>query len=548
MNKMMKKSWLLVVLLILVVAIGVGCSSNTDSVSENEKTVDSQQANTTGSEPDNATEELEQKVEMISGIAVNLPDGSMKSAKVDLAKLIAYIDNAKEHTFNYEEASDTLKFELEDNKMDDESTSVDDGKKPLSEVLKDTPIQFDEQDGMIILTSTLSPENSVRLTNVAVVGKYIVGNAEGEELLSVYDFNLDLKLSNKFLEFYHIAEDYYAGSSYENAAEYDEFIHEFMFTSPYTRDYRVDAIYDGENLTPFKYFVIRYLGEDVFYLSNGNSFYFMNLKTGEQLYTHVETDFIADEFAIYDGLIVGSDKDDNQILITDNNYVVTAPFYQFDDFTVSSKFYSKGLISSLYPKFEMGDSAIADIINSQIHNEYFDVDVWDGDFNESKTAVNSLENHSFDILKKGQFVTVAKNDYFNSFGAHPYSGTRYYMFDISTGSIVNQKNIFKNLADAKKMILSEMAHQAIEQSNDDDIQIYGIESLKNAENIEEVAHEVFLGDDSNNFNFAFTDEGMKILYNPYELAPYAVGEIRYVISYELIKEYFTTGVMEKLNK
>jgi hypothetical protein len=57
-------------------------------------------------------------------------------------------------------------------------------------------------------------------------------------------------------------------------------------------------------------------------------------------------------------------------------------------------------------------------------------------------------------------------------------------------------------------------------------------------------------------NFALTDRGMEIQYNPYEVAPYALGETRVRVPSEAVaplvkaelQEVFTAGSSEAINR
>ncbi len=563
----MKNKLKIMIVLSLMVMMLVSCST-----SSNENSSSGDKSDTKGLEtPDptvlvgNTEDNSKSSDEMIENdaknkkeqrnlidININPSDGSIQSAKVDINELIQYIDaksKINNHLFNYDDAKNRLQFTNKSEEKNIAEQNVDDKNIPLSEAIKNIPIQLDEKDGVLILTSTNTPNNQAYLTNVQVVNKYIVGNEEGSEYLSVYDFNLNKKLTSKFKDFYYIADNYYAGSSDENATD-KHIVDNFLFESKYTRDYRVDAIFDGENLTPFKYFVIRYLGNDVFYLSNGSEFYFMNIKTGEQLYTHVDSAFIVDNFDVYDGLIIGTDTSGNQIFITDNNYMIVTPQYDFGDLKVISDIVSDGVAMSLYPRFIISDTALDENMNNIMVNEItnkYDLYSTSSPLNETGLYLDHVFSKSFNIIKKGSYITIEQTSYMNGFGAHPHYGTDYYIIDSTTGKLVDEKSVFKDYREARKIILVEMANQAIKQSeSEQSIYINGLEDLIDAEDLENAAYRVFLGDDLSNFNFAFVEDGMKILYNPYALASFATGQVVYTIPYELLNDYFAEDVITKL--
>jgi len=115
-----------------------------------------------------------------------------------------------------------------------------------------------------------------------------------------------------------------------------------------------------------------------------------------------------------------------------------------------------------------------------------------------------------DVLRQSpKWVSVAHNFYVYSGGAHPNHATRYVNYDRATGHRLTLADLFQ--PDFEKT-LTGIAGRHFRQQ----------EGLKPGQSLEK---DYFFeeGKFRLNANFTLTEAGLKFLYNPYEIKPYAAG-------------------------
>ena len=106
-------------------------------------------------------------------------------------------------------------------------------------------------------------------------------------------------------------------------------------------------------------------------------------------------------------------------------------------------------------------------------------------------------------------------------GAHGLETRNYFNFDLKTGKVISEKDLFVPNYEAaltdliKKRIVEESTE--IKTIEDLEESIYWTDSIKP------------------NGNFYISDEGINYVFNPYEIAPYAFGETEVTLTYEQLK-------------
>lgn len=122
----------------------------------------------------------------------------------------------------------------------------------------------------------------------------------------------------------------------------------------------------------------------------------------------------------------------------------------------------------------------------------------------------SLEVTSHVLRQSPKWVSVAHDYFVYSGGAHPNHATRYVNYDRATGHRLTLAELFQ--PDFEKT-LTGIAERRFRQA----------EGLKPGAPLTDG----YFFEDGKfrlNDNFALTDTGLKFLYNPYEIKPYAAGE------------------------
>ncbi len=427
-------------------------------------------------------------------ILVNMSNGTTKSADVSKLALIDYINSSEYNEFLYEDAKDKLDFK----NISDEFYS-----------------------GVTIYETVKSPYNGINKN---------------------FEKKVDKAILEQFNDFYYLGDNYYAGS--KAIAEGDDNYETKLHQGEYGRDYRLNAIYDGKNISEFKYFIIRYLGDDIFYLFDGNKFEFINMKTKEPAYKFVNQKFNFTNVKSYDGLKVCTNGR-TQLLITDKKYMINKQSYNFDSCYVETKLKNRSFMLNTYPKVYTKNDEIDKKINNKILELFnFDTDLkTEHLYNEDKTSVAFVSNTYCDVKNKGNYLSVAEIMYTNGFGAHPNYGTLYYVFDLTNGELVTFDDLFLNRDSATWLILRILADETLRRKNE--IMPFELKTLE-GEYSDEDLRRIFLVLSNREFIFYLGDKGLVISYQPYAIAPFVAGEIEYVISYEALKPYFKEGIAEKL--
>ena len=125
-------------------------------------------------------------------------------------------------------------------------------------------------------------------------------------------------------------------------------------------------------------------------------------------------------------------------------------------------------------------------------------------------------------FEDSQFITITLDSYLFTGGAHGYSSTRFLNFNKLTANEIDNEGLFEN-----SLKFSKFA-----------------ESLfRKAEKIPEeksINHTGFMFERDSFYlpeNIGFTKKGLKLLYNPYEVASFSDGIIEIEIPHKEIKKY-----------
>ncbi len=105
-------------------------------------------------------------------------------------------------------------------------------------------------------------------------------------------------------------------------------------------------------------------------------------------------------------------------------------------------------------------------------------------------------------------------------GAHGYGANTYYTVDLRDGKVINDTILFgkNDLKEIEELVRAEVKRRvALDGSSEDYLSLL-----------------VEVDEVNPNNNFFFTAEGMVYLYNQYEIAPYAAGQIEICLPYEKV--------------
>jgi len=134
----------------------------------------------------------------------------------------------------------------------------------------------------------------------------------------------------------------------------------------------------------------------------------------------------------------------------------------------------------------------------------------------------------FSLLSDKQLYVYGIERYVDMGGAHGLETRNYFNFDLKTGQLITENDLFKPNYKAK--LAEIIKKQIVEESKES-------KDSKDTEPILSLEDTDFWTDSIKpNGNFYITDEGINYVFNPYEIAPYYMGQTEVTLHYNLIKD------------
>jgi len=292
----------------------------------------------------------------------------------------------------------------------------------------------------------------------------------------------------------------------------------------YSEDVYKKAIFDRTRaVTGFDYYIIEYVKDSIFYVYDGNSYYFLDVETGDQMMIkdvegplkfRVVDDLIVAEHSSYDGKMVLYIKDWEVIK-------KSTKMIALEDGLVLTKYKSAGINPVFYPKVALSDGNVENIINADLMKK-FETSPIEPDESDIFSTVSSL---GFRAGEVNGMLQVTQTWYWYGLGAaHGNYGETTFIYDLSNGQTIEIEDLFVEGVDYHKTIALAMA-----DFDKEDNRLYvDLQSMTEEEIINYFKRDVY--------NFKFIDDGIKIYYNPYDIGPYAAGIIDFDIMFEDLKE------------
>ncbi|MGB4413571.1 MAG: RsiV family protein [Paludibacter sp.] len=145
------------------------------------------------------------------------------------------------------------------------------------------------------------------------------------------------------------------------------------------------------------------------------------------------------------------------------------------------------------------------------------------------TSLYSFNNEhvleGFSLLNDEKIYSYGINRYVFMGGAHGLSNVNYFNFDLRTGKKITEKELFKDDYATKlsELIKVRIVEQSVEDQESDTIL-----------NLEDT--DFWVDAIKPNENFYITDESINYVFNPYEIAPYYMGQTEVVIPFYRLKD------------
>lgn len=121
-----------------------------------------------------------------------------------------------------------------------------------------------------------------------------------------------------------------------------------------------------------------------------------------------------------------------------------------------------------------------------------------------------------------QFVTLLFSENGYTGGAHPFSGQRYFVLDTHTGKQLTLADLLSSGYEKTLNIIGEKAFRAARE-------------LSPTTNLTDEGFWFENNEFKLNTNFGITKNGLTFLFNPYEVAPYALGSTEFIIPYSAMQ-------------
>lgn len=162
----------------------------------------------------------------------------------------------------------------------------------------------------------------------------------------------------------------------------------------------------------------------------------------------------------------------------------------------------------------------------ELGNEYIDNNA---DFakkisNDSRLAFNNtVMLEGFGLLNDENIFSYGISRFVDFGGAHPIKTRLFYNFNLKNGKVIFEDDIFET---GYQLELSDIIKNKLLQDLNDNNETPEMEDLDKSV--------YFLDEIKPNGNFYINDESICFVYNPYEIAPYYIGETEVVLPYKLI--------------
>jgi len=133
----------------------------------------------------------------------------------------------------------------------------------------------------------------------------------------------------------------------------------------------------------------------------------------------------------------------------------------------------------------------------------------------------------FSLLNDKKIYVYGIDRYVYMGGAHGLETRNYYNFDLKTGKALTEKDLFKSNYESE---LSEIIKKRIVEESTE------MKETKETEPILSLEDTDFWADSIKpNGNFYITDESINYVFNPYEIAPYYMGQTEVTIPFNRLK-------------
>ncbi|SDB63583.1 Protein of unknown function [Flavobacteriaceae bacterium MAR_2010_188] len=172
-------------------------------------------------------------------------------------------------------------------------------------------------------------------------------------------------------------------------------------------------------------------------------------------------------------------------------------------------------------EMSLSDEIIHNEINIAIDDFSKEFTTFKNDFSESNQKWELLVDSEV-IYQSPEIISISLSTYIDTGGAHGNTHVIFLNFDPETGEQFTNENIISDKSAFTELAIKYFKADLATKKNDLDIvdSFYGKDFMLPE-------------------TIGYSDDGIVILYNTYEIAAYSFGITEYVIPYEEISEYIT---------
>lgn len=143
------------------------------------------------------------------------------------------------------------------------------------------------------------------------------------------------------------------------------------------------------------------------------------------------------------------------------------------------------------------------------------------------SMTNEIKNEGISMFSDDKILSYSYESYAYLGGAHGNSNRRLYNFDLKNAHIITENEIF--ISDYFSTLTQFIKEELLEQS----AEVGSVADLNDLDFWEEEIRP--------NNNFYVSEEGLVYVFNPYEIAPYSMGQIEVTLPYDKLKPLMKSG-------
>lgn len=142
----------------------------------------------------------------------------------------------------------------------------------------------------------------------------------------------------------------------------------------------------------------------------------------------------------------------------------------------------------------------------------------------------------FSLLSDEHIFSYGMNRYIFQGGAHGLNTRNYFNFNLKNGKLIKESDLFKSGTDS---LLIDLIKVRIVEERRENPELDPIDKLEDSDYWVEAIKP--------NGNFYITDQSINYVYNPYEIAPYYMGQTELTLPFERIKNLLKpNGIIDYL--